>query len=72
MTDQPQHVLTKAWKQQLDAGFRIIEAIVEGATKMREKQLEAAQAQWAAANAQKCVEYWRAMQETWMQPRVRW
>jgi hypothetical protein len=26
-----------------------------------------AQAQWAAANAQKCVEYWRAMQETWMQ-----
>jgi hypothetical protein len=39
MTDQPQHVLTKAWKQQLDAGFRIIEAIVEGATKMREKQL---------------------------------
>jgi phasin family protein len=34
--------LVQAWKQQLDTGLRVIEALVEGATKLREMQLEAA------------------------------
>jgi phasin family protein len=39
MTDD---FLVQAWKQQLDINLRIIEALVEGATKLREMQLEAA------------------------------
>jgi phasin family protein len=39
---KPDDFLMQAWKQQLDAGLRLAEAILEGATKMREAQLEAA------------------------------
>ena len=34
--------LVQVWKQQLDTGLRVMEALVEGATKLREMQLEAA------------------------------
>ena len=34
--------LVQVWKQQLDTGLRVMEALVEGATKLREIQLEAA------------------------------
>lgn len=84
-----QDPLATAWKRQLDAGFRLLETLLEGATRLREAQLEAAteahaaavatqkslagaagmgellqlQTQWAAANAEQCLAYWRAMYE---------
>ncbi len=42
MDGNPQQFMMQAWKQQLDAGLRAVEALVEGATKMHEVQLEAA------------------------------
>ena len=42
MDGNPQEFMMQAWKQQLDAGLRAIEALVEGATRMHEVQLEAA------------------------------
>lgn len=38
----PENLLLQAWKQQLDIGFRAIETILEGATKLHEAQLDAA------------------------------
>lgn len=38
----PENLLLQAWKQQLDIGFRVMETLLEGATKLREAQLEAA------------------------------
>ncbi len=86
---KPDEFFLDAWKQQLDAGFRVIETLVEGATKLHEAQLEAAcaahadlvatqkkiaaaasvsellklQAQWAGANMESCIAYWRQMYE---------
>jgi phasin family protein len=37
-----QDLMLKTWKQQLDAAFRVIEALTEGAERMHETQLEAA------------------------------
>ena len=42
MDGTPQEFMMQAWKQQLDAGLRAIEAMIEGATRMHEMQLEAA------------------------------
>ena len=42
MTPMPTDFLIKACKQNIDCGMRVIEALVEGATKVRELQLEAA------------------------------
>ena len=42
MSSKPQEFIMQAWKQQLDAGLRAVEALVEGATRMHEVQLEAA------------------------------
>jgi phasin family protein len=42
MTAKPEDFLVQAWKQQLDIGLRLIETMVEGATKLREVQIEAA------------------------------
>jgi phasin family protein len=42
MTVQSEDFLIQAWKQQLDSGLGMIEAIVEGATKLHEVQIEAA------------------------------
>jgi phasin family protein len=42
MTAKPEDFLLQAWKQQLDLGLRLIETAVEGATKLREVQIEAA------------------------------
>lgn len=42
MSDKPEDFLMQAWKQQLDAGLRVIETIVESATKLREMQIKAA------------------------------
>lgn len=78
-----------AWKRQLDIGFRALETLLEGATKLHEAQLEAAcdahadavatqkkiaqaadasellrlQAQWAGANLESSLAYWRLMYE---------
>lgn len=41
MTAKPEDFLLQAWKQQLDLGLRMIEAIVEGAVQMRRVQIEA-------------------------------
>jgi len=86
---KPEDFLLDAWKRQLDAGFCVIETLLEGATKLREAQLEAAcgahadvvatrkklaqaagatevlklQAQWAGANAESCLAYWRLVYE---------
>jgi phasin family protein len=90
MTSRPEDFLMQAWKKQLDAGLRMMEAIIEGATKVHEAQLQAAaqahadaeatrkaiaaatdlsqilklQTEWARANAQKSLAYWRSMVET--------
>jgi len=37
-----QDLMLKTWKQQLDAAFRVIETLTEGAERMHETQLEAA------------------------------
>jgi hypothetical protein len=84
----PENLLLQQWKQQLDIGFRLMETILEGATRLYEAQLDAAcaahadavathkalarttdasgllqlQAQWAAANAQRWTQYWRALE----------
>jgi len=42
MNRNTEDFLVQAWKQQLDAGLRMIETIVEGATKLHEVQIEAA------------------------------
>jgi phasin family protein len=90
MTSKPQDFLMQAWKKQLDAGLGMIEAVIEGATKIHDTQLQAAaqahgdaeatrkaiaaatdlsqifklQTEWARANAQKSLVYWRSMVET--------
>lgn len=86
---KPEDFFLQAWKQQLDTGFRVLETLVEGATKLHEAQLEAAcaahaglvatqkklaqaadaselfrlQAEWAGANVEGCMAYWRQMYE---------
>lgn len=93
MTSQPQDLMMQAWKQQLDTGLRVIETILEGATRIRETQLEAAsfahadieatrkaivaatdpsqllklQTEWARANLEKSLAYWRAMYQNVME-----
>ena len=42
MSHNTEDFLVQAWKQQLDAGMRAIETIVEGATRLHEVQIEAA------------------------------
>ena len=42
MNRNTEDFLVQAWKQQLDAGLRVIETLVEGATKLHEVQIEAA------------------------------
>jgi phasin family protein len=42
MTTKPEDFLLEAWKRQADAGMRLVEAMVEGSTHIRELQLEAA------------------------------
>jgi phasin family protein len=42
MNSKPEDFFMQAWKQQLDIGLRVMETLVEGATKLREMQLEAA------------------------------
>jgi phasin family protein len=42
MTTKPEDFLLEAWKRQADAGLRLVEAMVEGSTRIRELQLEAA------------------------------
>lgn len=42
MNRNTEDFLVQAWKQRLDAGLRVIETIVEGATKLHEVQIEAA------------------------------
>lgn len=90
---KPVDMFMQAWKAQLDAGLRVLEAITEGAIRMHEAQLEAATeahadldatrkamlaatdasqfmkfyTQWAAANAEKSLAYWRSLFETVMQ-----
>jgi len=50
-TTKPEDVLLQAWKRQADAGLRLLEAMVEGSTRMREIQLEAAAQAHADAEA---------------------
>lgn len=42
MNARPDEVLVQSWKQQLDRGMRAVEAVIEGATRLHEVQLEAA------------------------------
>jgi phasin family protein len=51
MTTFPQDAALQAWKRQLDAGFRVVEALAEGAERLREAQLDAATAAHADAVA---------------------
>lgn len=51
MTAKPEEFLVQAWKQQLDVGLRVMEALVEGTTRLRQMQLEAATAAHADLDA---------------------
>lgn len=51
MMSKPEDFLVPAWKRQCDAGLRAIEAIIEGATKIHETQLQAAAEAHADAEA---------------------
>jgi hypothetical protein len=51
MTSKPEDFLLQAWKRQFDAGLRLLEAMVEGSTRMREIQLAAAAQAHADAEA---------------------
>ena len=51
MTTRPEDFLLQAWKRQADCGLRLVEAMVEGSTRMREIQLEAAAEAHADAEA---------------------
>lgn len=93
MSGKPENFLIQAWKKQCDAGLRVIETIIEGATKIRETQLHAAaeahadaeatrkaiaaatdasqlltlQTEWARANVDRSLAYWRSMYQTVME-----
>ena len=51
MTIKPEEFLFQSWKAQLNTGLRVTETIMEGATKIREAQLEAASFAHADAEA---------------------
>ena len=51
MTSKPEDFLIQAWKKQCDAGLRMVETIIEGATKIHEVQLSAATEAHADAEA---------------------
>jgi phasin family protein len=51
MTSKADAVLAPAWKRQCDAGLRAIEAMIEGATKIHQTQLQAAAEAHASAEA---------------------
>src|SRR5688500_14481883 len=51
MTAKPEEFLVQAWKQQLDVGLRAMEALLEGTTRLRQMQLEAATAVHADLDA---------------------
>jgi len=51
MTAKPEDFLLQACKQQLDVGLRAMEALVEGTTRLRQMQLEAATAVHADLDA---------------------
>jgi len=56
MTQMPMEFLTNACKQNIDCGMRVVEALAEGASKIREIQLETATDAHAGAVAtQKCI-----------------
>ncbi len=42
MNGRPDEFLMQAWKRQLDSGLGAVEAVIEGATRLHEVQLEAA------------------------------
>lgn len=89
--------MLQAWKTQVDANLRVVEAMIEGATRMHEAQLEAAahahadalathkaiagakdaaelmrlQSDWARANLEKSVAYWRELYEAAMETNVK-
>jgi hypothetical protein len=70
---KPVQPALEAWKQQIDAGWRMIEAITEASRRTREIQLEAAVAAHAGmeasrkllAQAQDVQELWR-IQSEWL------
>jgi phasin family protein len=51
MSDRAQDLFMNTWKQQFDAGMRVVELMTEGATKLHELQLEAAAEAHASAVA---------------------
>jgi phasin family protein len=51
MTIKPKEFLLQSWKAQLDTGLHMMATIMEGATKIREAQLEAASFAHADAEA---------------------
>jgi len=51
MDTSPQDAALQAWKRQIDAGFRVIDVLTEGAERLREAQLEAAAGAHADAAA---------------------
>ena len=56
MTPMPMEFLMNACKQNIDCGMRVVEALAEGATKIREIQLETAtEAHAGAVATQKCI-----------------
>ena len=93
MTSKPEDFVMQAWKKQCDTSLRAMETLIEGATKIREAQLEAAsfahadaeatrkaiaaatdpsqllrlQTEWARANVEKALAYWRSNYQTVME-----
>ncbi len=56
MTPMPIEIFMNVCKQNVDCGMRVVEALAEGATRIREIQLEAAtEAHAAAVATQKCI-----------------
>ena|SRR2546427_608779 len=57
MSSTREDVLMNAWKQQFDTGLRVIQTILEGAARVREAQLKAAnEAHAAILEAQKAIQ----------------
>ena len=68
MTDAPDQILEQ-WRKHAEAGVRMMDAVVEATTHMREAQLSAAQEMWgeqwtwALASCERSAAYWRNLFE---------
>jgi hypothetical protein len=73
MNPNPEQLLLDTWKQQAGTWLRIVDAMAEGAEKMRATQLAAASDAhaWTIGNLEKSAGYWSDRMEAAAQTQAR-